>query len=319
MKTEEQFPQTLTEAVRYFGVEDNAHNFMVGLRWPNGVCCPRCGSTAVGYIATRKTWECKADHPKKQFSVKVGTIFEDSALKLDKWLLAIWLIANAKNGISSYEVHRSIGVTQKTAWFMLQRIRLALQVGTFEKLDGDVEVDETYIGGKAANMPWRKRVKKITGPGPTNKAAVMGFIERGGKVRTAMLKEPTREIMDPLVRNYVEKGARVLTDEHSGYFRLKDEYQHQFVRHSQTYVQGDVHTNNIENFWSLLKRTLKGTYVSVDPVHLSRYLDEQMFRFNERKDCDAGRFLKATIGVIGKTLSYADLMEGKGGEDLLPA
>ena len=312
------FPTTLQEAMVYFADPKRGLDFMVSLRWPNGkVTCPHCQSEKVSFLSTRSKWKCMACH--KQFSAKVGTLFEDSALGYDKWFPAMWLIVNAKNGISSYEIGRALGVTQKTAWFMLQRIRLAMQTGTFEKLKGDVEVDETYIGGLAKNMHMRKRLKRITATGSLNKVAVIGFLERGGRARAAMLKEPTREIMDPLVRQTVKKGSRVLTDEHTGYFRLKDEYRHQFVRHRETYVNGDVHTNNIENFWSLLKRTLRGTYVSVDPVHLSRYLDEQMFRFNERKDCDAGRFLKAVSGVVGKSLTYLDLMKGKGGEDLLPA
>ena len=307
MKTSNNFPETLLEAVTYFGNPENAHNFMVGLRWPKGVCCPRCNSTNIIPIPTRRTWECKSCTEKKQFSVKVGTIFEDSPLPLAKWLATIWLIANAKNGISSYEVHRAIKVTQKTAWFMLQRIRLAMQTGTFEKFKGDVEVDETFIGGKARNMHPERRKRLGRGTGGIGKAVVVGFLERGGQVKAVHVKGQKRSTLDPLVRENVEKGAQVFTDELSAYDHLSSEYIHQVIRHAESYVEGQVHTNGIENFWSLLKRTLKGTYVSVDPAHLFRYLDEQVFRYNNRKIDDAGRFLIAAASIIGKRLKYSEL------------
>ena len=305
-----EFPETLIEAIVHFSDADTAFNFMVDLRWPNGVKCPRCTSDKLTFISTRKTWECKCCTEKKQFSVKTGTIFEDSPLSLTKWLATIWLLANAKNGVSSYEVHRAIGVTQKTAWFMLQRIRLAMQTGSFEKMKGDVEIDETFIGGKARNMHAGRRKRSGIRTGSEGKTAVIGFLERGGKVRAQTLESQRRAIIDPLVRENVEKGANVFTDELSSYDQLNDEYVHEFVRHAEKYVEGQVHTNGLENFWSLLKRTLKGTYVSVDPEHLFRYLDEQVFRFNNRKTDDAGRFLRAVVAVIGKRLTY-DQLTGK--------
>ena len=304
----EELPQTLVDAVRYFGEPDVAFNFMRQLRWPEGVKCPRCQTTKVSFISTRKTWECRCCTKPKQFSIKTGTIFEDSHLALDKWLVAIWLIANAKNGISSYEIHRALGVTQKTGWFMLQRIRLAMQTGTFEKFKGDVEIDETFIGGKARNMHPGRRKRSGIRTGSTGKSAVIGFLERGGKVRAFPLQSQRRAIIDPIVRENVEKGANVFTDELSSYDQLGDEYLHQVIRHAEKYVEGQVHTNGMENFWSLLKRGIKGTYVSVDPEHLFRYLDEQMFRFNNRKINDAGRFLMASTSVIGRHLSYKELI-----------
>lgn len=310
MKTEFQQPETLVEAVRYFANPEVSHAFMVQLRWPNGVCCPRCGSTEVRSISTRRMWECKKCETKKQFSVRVGTIFEDSALSLDKWLCTIWLIANAKNGVSSYEVARSIGVTQKTGWFMLHRIRLAMQSGTFEKLKGEVEVDETFIGGRTGNMTKERRARAekygLT-TGGASKSIVLGFLERGGEVRTFHIAHRRKTKVIPAVKDNVEAGAAVYTDALNSYRKLYEEYTHKVVDHAIEYVNGRVHTNGLENFWSLLKRTLRGTYVSVEPAHLFRYLDEQVFRFNNRKIDDAARFLKAAVQIVGKRLTYEEL------------
>lgn len=309
MKTD--LPQTLMEAVRYFADPEVSFNFMVGLRWPKGVCCPRCQSADVRPIATRKIWECKHCTEKKQFSVRVGTIFEDSPLPLDKWLATIWLIANAKNGVSSYEVHRAIKVTQKTAWFMLQRIRLAMHTGTFEKFKGEVEVDETFIGGLAKFMHGSRNKRRGLGmTGGCGKSVVVGLLERGAdgsKVKAIHVPNRRRAQVETKVRENVAQGSEVFTDAMPSYNHLAPDYAHKFIDHAETYVNGKVHTNGMENFWSLLKRTLKGTYVSVDPVHLFRYLDEQVFRFNERKLNDSGRFVEVLSAVVGKRLTYAEL------------
>jgi transposase-like protein len=308
------FPETLVEAAQFFGNEDNAFDFMVSLRWPKGVCCPRCESDKVSLIATRKMWECKGC--RKQFSAKVGTIFEDSPIKLSKWFSAIWLITNAKNGISSCELARSLGVTQKSAWFMLQRIRVAMQNGTIVKLSGTVEVDESFIGGKARNMHFGKRQRK--GTGPVAMTPVQGLLERhtgGSRVIAKVMKNRRRVEAQKNVFEYVLKGSEVFTDALPSYNGLKAEYDHAVVDHAEKYVEGKVHTNGLENFWCLLKRTIKGTYVNVGPFHLFRYLDEQSSRFNERKDNDAGRFLKVCAGIVGRGLKYVDLI-GKGGDDL---
>jgi transposase-like protein len=304
-------PQTLSDAIRYFSDQEVALKTMVELRWPDGVHCPRCGSLKVGYIATRRMWECKEKHAKKQFSAKVGTIFEDSALGLDKWFTAIWMIANMKNGVSSYELHRAIGVTQKSAWFMLHRIRLAMKAGSFDKFDGTVEADETFIGGLAKNMHANKR-KKIA-PGAVGKAIVMGVLERGGeksasRVRAKMIPSTRIEPMAKVIRETVAPGATLMTDEAAGYKEMRREFKHQFVNHTLEYVRGAVHTNGIENFWSLLKRSLKGTYISVDPAHLQAYCDEQAFRFNERLDSDGMRFRTVAGAVSGKRLTYKELI-----------
>lgn len=304
-------PQTLSEAIRYFADPDVALKTMVELRWPNGVHCPTCGRTDVKFLPTRRLWECKEKHPRKQFSAKVGTIFEDSPLGLDKWFCAIWMIANMKNGVSSYELHRSIGVTQKSAWFMLHRIRLAMKAGSFDKFDGTVEADETFVGGLAKNMHANKR-KKIA-PGTVGKAIVMGVLERGGeksasRVRAKLIPSTRLSKMRKVVSDNVEKGATLMTDEAAAYKEMRRDYKHQFVNHTLTYVRGAVHTNGIENFWSLLKRSLKGTYISVDPSHLQAYCDEQAFRFNERLDSDGMRFRSVAGAVSGKRLTYKDLI-----------
>ncbi len=320
MKAEKavKFPETLHECIRYFASGKRALGFMKSIRWPDGIVkCPRCQSDKVSFLSTRSLWKCKACG--KQSSVKVGTIMEDSPMSLDKWLCAFWLIANAKNGISSYELGRSLGLTQKTAWFLLHRIRLAMQEGTFDKMSGQVEADETFIGAKARNMHKHKRTHIKSGS--VGKTAVLGLLERntGGtsRVRLKVLKHVKRTELDPEVRKHVEKGAEVLTDALKSYDQLGDEYTHNVIDHAECYVKGHVHTNGLENFWSLLKRGLKGTYVNVEPFHLFRYLDEQAFRFNERKDNDQGRFVKAVAGYIGKSLSYAKLL-GKVGGDGLP-
>ncbi len=289
-----------------FSDADKAHDFFVKLRWPDGVIpCPECQKTAHYYLATQKRWKCKGCG--KQFSVKVGTIFEKSPLGLDKWLMAMWLITNAKNGISSCEIHRALEVTQKTAWFMLHRIRMAMTNGTFERLVDDVEVDETYIGGKARNMPAHKREAKIKGRGSVGKAVVMGMLERGGDVRTVHIQTPSKKTLQGIVRNNVVKHSRVNTDAHKGYTGLSREYVHGVVDHAVAYVEGSVHTNGLENYWPLLTRTISGTYVSVEPFHLHRYLDEQSFRYNERKLSDGERFAIVGTQTQGKRLTYKRL------------
>jgi transposase-like protein len=302
--TQNALPATLREAIRYFADEKVCLEFVAQLKWPQGPICPKCTSQNVGFLATRSVWKCKGCY--KQFSVKVGTIFEDSPISLDKWLCAIWMIVNDKNGISSYEVARGLGVTQKTAWFMMHRIRLALQTGSF-KLGGEVEVDETYIGGKA-RYQHPKKAGRRTHRGPSyGKAIVVGMLERGGRVKAKVVSHPTQSILQGEIRDHVQPGSIVYTDEWNSYRGLKPEYVHQVINHSEAYVKGNVHTNNIENYWSLLKRTIKGTYVSVEPFHLFRYLDEQAFRFNTRKSTDQARFINAVFTVGGKRVTWERL------------
>ena len=305
-------PRTLQQAVIYYSNPDNCFDFLVSRRWPNGVSCPTCGREDVRFISTRKMWECKNDHARKQFSVKVGTIFEDSPIGLDKWLTAIWLIANCKNGISSYEVGRAIGVTQKSAWFMLHRIRLAMQSKSFAKIGGfgkEVEADETYIGGKARNMHMAARKRRITGGGAKDKDAVLGVLERGGQIRTMHVPNIKTFRLHSEVKKNVEAGSALYTDELASYNGLDAMYAHGVINHAAAYVDGRIHTNGLENYWSLLKRTISGTYVSVEPFHLFRYLDEQAFRYNNRKKPmdDGDRFMLLTSHLLGKRLTYAEL------------
>jgi transposase-like protein len=305
-------PKTLQEAILYFSNPDNCVDYLALRRWPNGVVCPSCGSKKVTFNHNRRKWQCSTHHSKRQFSVKVGTIMEDSAIGLDKWLTAMWLVTNCKNGISSYEVARDLDVTQKTAWFMLHRIRLAMQDDFFGSKvgrdGGEVEVDETFIGGKARSMHLSKRQRRITGTGGKDKTAVMGILERGGKVRALVVPNRRKSALQTEVRKHVEAGAALYTDALLSYEGLATDYAHKVVDHAAKYVDDRVHTNSLENFWSLLRRGISGTYVSVEPFHLFRYLDEQMFRFNNRKDMNDGdRFSLAVSQIVGKRLTFAEL------------
>jgi transposase-like protein len=303
-------PKSLQEAIVYFSNPDNCIDYVAIRRWPNGVVCPGCNSTKVSaFNPTRRTWKCGSHHPKREFSVKVGTIYEDSPIPLDKWLTATWMLTNCKNGVSSYEIARDVKVTQKSAWFMLQRIRLAMQDDFFgAKLGGEVEVDETFIGGKARNMHLSERKRRITGTGTKDKTAVMGILERGGKVRATVVPSRRKTVLQEEVRKHVTAGTALYSDALMSYDGLATDYAHQVVDHATQYVDGRVHTNGLENFWSLLKRGISGTYVSVEPFHLHRYLDEQMFRFNNRKDIDdAGRFDMVVRQIVGKRITFAQL------------
>jgi transposase-like protein len=298
-------PKTLQEAIIFYSSPDNCLAYLVAKRWPKGVICPTCGSEKVTFNPSRRVWQCSSHHTKRQFSVKVGTIFEDSPIGLDKWLTAMWMIANDKNGISSYEVGRGLGVTQKTAWFMMHRIRLALQDENGKLMGGEVEVDETFIGGLARNMHKAKREKTITGTGGKDKTPVLGFVQRGGDVRATVIPNRKRETLHGLVKANVLAGSALYSDALVGYEGLDKEFFHQVVDHAVEYVRGNVHTNTLENFWSLLKRGIKGTYISVEPFHLFRYLDEQSFRYNYREDLDdRGRFDLAVSQIVGKRLTW---------------
>jgi transposase-like protein len=306
-------PRTLQQAIVFFSNYDNCHRAVSEIRWPDGVVrCPQCHSDHVIYLEKARVWKCYANHPRNKFSLKVGTIFEDSAISLQKWLPALWLLTNCKNGISSYELARALGVTQKTAWFMLSRLRLALQGERGGKIGGHVEVDETFIGGKARNMSFKKRRRMGISQGTSmaGKVAVLGLLQRHGRdghstITLQGLDGRQKRHLQDNVRRFVETGATVHTDELLSYQGLsRHGYVHNVINHAEKYVDGQVHTNGMENFWSLLKRTLKGTYVSIEPFHLFRYLDEQAFRFNKRKLTDAARFVLALNGIIGKRLTY---------------
>jgi transposase-like protein len=304
--------ETLQQAIVYFANPDNCREYLIARRWPDGVTCPRCGGTKVLFQPKYNRWQCGARHDLRQFTAKTGTIFEDSPLGLDKWLMAMWMVVNCKNGVSSWEIHRALGVTQKTAWFMDHRIREALGMASFDKLSGDVEADETFIGGKSRNMHVSKRLRRITGTGGKDKTAVMGMLERGGQVRTVVIPNRKKAALQLEVKKHVEAGSALYTDALLSYKGLASEYSHQVVDHAVEYVNGRIHTNGLENFWSLLKRGINGTYVSIEPFHLFRYLDEQTFRYNHRKMTDAERFNIAVKGIVGKRLTF-DELTGKAG------
>src|SRR5208282_4485392 len=300
-------PKTLQEAIVYFANPVNCRNYVVVRRWRNGVVCPRCGSDSVIFQEKYNRWQCNKRHDRRQFTVKTGTIFEDSPLGLDKWLTAMWMIANCKNGVSSWEIHRALKITQKTAWFMLHRLRLAIHPPTDTKLEGEVEVDESLIGGASRFMHKDKRERVIKGTGGQDKAMVLGMVERGGRVRGFVVGSRTKKALQEKIREHVKAGSAIFSDELLSYEGLDIDYRHAVINHAVEYVHGNVHTNTIENFWSLLKRGLKGTYVSVEPFHLFRYIDEQAYRFNNRKLTDAQRFDIATRGMVGKRLTYAEV------------
>jgi transposase-like protein len=320
-------PKTLQEAIIYFADADNCITYMVAHRWANGVVCPTCGRKDVTWLASQRKWQCKSAHAKRQFSAKVGTIFEDSPLGLEKWLPAVWLIVTAKNGISSCEIARSLDVTQKTAWFMLHRIREAMKNGSIMKMGGSdmgpVEVDETFVGPKPQKMHSDRRLRMQTAEKGNQKAIVMGMLDRESRqIRAKVVPNVKRETLQAEILNQIEKGSTIYTDGYPAYDRLAaQEYIHATVNHVEEFVRGQVHTQGIDNFWSLLKRTLTGTYVAVEPFHLDRYVTEQVFRFNNRatKDnplTDADRVALLLSQVAGRRLTYAEVT-GKVGETAL--
>jgi transposase-like protein len=316
INAEKTSPKTLLEAIHHFSIPANAFEYFVKVRWPKGVTCPTCGSDKVSFLKNQNRWQCHTKHDKRQFSIKVGTIFEDSPLPLEQWLVAVWLETNAKNSISSYEVARALAITQKSAWFMLHRVRLALKDGTFAKIGGNgvpVEADETFLGGKAINMHKSFREEKIRGTGGANKTPIVGLLERHGPgkstVRTIVLDgKVNKESIHPIIHKHVEPGAQLMTDAHGAYNGLGADYIHAFIDHAEKYVEGMVHTNGLENYWSLFKRCIKGTHISIEPFHTFAYLDSEGFRFNNREFTDGQRFQIAMQGVTGRRLTYKALI-----------
>lgn len=305
---------TLQDAIVFYSDPQNCINYVVGLRWADGkVICPSCGSEAVMWLPTRSLFQCKNKHSKRQFSVKVGTLLEDSAISLGKWLIVMWMLGNCRNGISSHEVGRTIGITQKSAWFMLHRLREAMKAGE-GKIGGawkEVEVDETFVGGKSKFMHKRKRLETgITNRGSKKgKTIVQGLLERGGEVRVEVVESRTDTILQGNIEKNVEELSCVITDELNAYKGLSQEFYHMAVNHLEGYVVGRAHTNSLENFWSCLKRTLKGTYVAVAPKHLMSYLSEQAFRFNVRKGFSEQQRSSVLLnGIMAKRLTYKELI-----------
>lgn len=316
-------PKTLQDAIVYFADVERTFAYAVRLRWPDGVVvCPRCGAAKNSFVKTRRLWFCYGC--KRQFTIKVKTIFEDSPLGLDKWMIAFWMLANCKNGISSYELAKTLGITQTSAWFMLQRVRKVMggrKFGNITKLGGTggpIEADETFVGGKVRNMHRSRRTKLAIeegyAGGYTAKAVVHGMLDRDlRQVRATVIPNVTRETLQNQIFKNVKYGSKIYTDNAVAYDNgLQRRFVHDVVNKTEAYVRGQIHTQGIENFWALLKRTLKGTYVAVEPFHLSRYVDEQVFRFNNRKTKehprnDSDRFKLAMSQVLGSRLTYADL------------
>jgi transposase-like protein len=320
MKTGIQDLKTLREAIIHFSDFENCKALMMLLRWPDGtVRCPECDCENVTYLAKARRWKCYSKHPSPTFTLKTGTIFEDSPIPLEKWLPALWLVVNCKNGISSCELARDLGVTQKSAWFMAHRLRYALKSGGFTPFSGECEADETFIGGKARNMHMHVKKRRITATGPADKTAVFGVLERGDKdsgtysrVKTVVIPNRRKKTLQAEVKANVKAGSALYSDALLSYNGLESEYAHQVVDHAVEYVRGKVHTDGLENFWSLFKRGINGTYVSVEPFHLFRYLDEQEFRFNNRGNRDrpvndGQRFVMALSQITGKRLTYKHL------------
>lgn len=308
--TQDEMPRTLLQAVRYFSDLALCEKYMRSIKWPAGdIACPNCGASGdrIGEVATRSVLRCK--DCRKMIYTKEGTIFQDSPLGLDKWFVAMWFVANCKNGISSHELGRALGVTQKTAWFMCHRIREAMQIEDPEKFKGPTEADTTYIGGKAASMHREVKERKIKGRGASGKAIVTGVLKRTNKrypsqVRCEVAGADDAAKLLPVVRRNVQFGEEVFTDSATAYSGLADTQIHRAVDHSVRYAEGIVHVNGMENFWALLKRGIVGTYVAVAVFHLFRYVGEQAFRFNERTMDDLGRFLVVLHGAVGKRLTW---------------
>ncbi len=324
MENTQDFPKSLLQATRYFSDPDRCVDFVASMRWLDGVTCPHCGGKRISYLSSRRIWKCMAKQCHKQFSVKTQSIFEDSPISLDKWLTAVWLVVNCKNGISSYEIARDLKVTQKSAWFMLHRIRLALKVGNWGKIGGEdsgpIEVDETFFGPDPRKMHNDRRLKMKKALFAGSKATVMGFLDRDARqVRAKVIPNVRRETLQAEILRQIEQKSTVYTDQGVGYDSLAaKDFVHETVNHTKEYVRGQVHTQGLDNFWSLLKRSLSGTYVAVEPFHLDRYVDEQAFRYNNRatKDnplTDADRFLLAVSQIAGKRLTYAELTGKVGG------
>jgi transposase-like protein len=308
--------KTLRDAILFFSDPVQCREYLVAQRWPDGVICPRCGSKDVLFLEKYNRWHCRAKHEAPQFTLKTGTVMEDSAIGLDKWLPAFWLLANSKNGISSYELHRALGVTQKSAWFMLHRIRVAMEADNSFKMGGNgpIEIDETFVGPLPQKMHRDKREARYKADCARPKVPVMGMLDREARqVRAKVVPNVRRDTLQNEILSQIEKGSEIYTDSAPAYDLLKaQDFIHEQVNHVEEYVRGNVHTQGIENFWSLLKRGLRGTYVAVEPFHLDAYVTEQVFRYNNRatKDNplnDADRFALAVSQISGKRLTYAEL------------
>lgn len=296
---------SIIELMEAFPDEQSCVDHLTSIRWANGEYCPYCGGTELYHFSDKRNHKCKAC--RARFSIKVGTIFEDTKLPLRKWFLAMWLITSHKKGIASTQLAKDVKITQKSAWFVLHRLRYAARTQSFNApLEGDIEVDETYVGGKAAN---RHKNDPKNGPGTSGKAPVIGALQRGGKVIAVVVKSTDTRTLDGFVHATVSpKANQVSTDEHSGYRNLSRTFNHGVVRHSAgEYVKGSHHTNGIEGFWSLLKRQIIGIHHQVSVKHLNRYVSESAWRYNLRQ-IGEGERVNAMMADAGGRLRYKDLI-----------
>jgi len=300
----------LSKLAKHFSDETAARELLESMRWPNGPECPICAQTSTVYLMQKMADSVKPGRPgllrcracKKQFTVTTGTVFEDSHIPISKWLLALYLLAASKKGMSAHQFHRTLGITYKSAWFMAHRLRYAMMEGPLaELMQGVVEVDETYIGAR------NKRGTKRGRPGPdSHKTPVVALVERGGRVRAFPMPRVTAANLNMAITDHVHPDAMMMTDEFSAYLKLGRK-NHQTVNHGrEEYVRGDVYTNTVEGFFSLLKRGITGVYHHVGRGHLNRYCDEFSFRYDHRKISDGERANLLVKGAEGKRLMYRD-------------
>lgn len=305
-------PTTLMGAIRHFDSETSTR-YIEGIKWPCGPCCPECGSINVGRIKSRNRYQCREKGCRKQFSLTTDTIFEATHLRLDQWVVAVWMIVNCRNGFSSCEIARTIGCKQQSAWHLLHRVRALMAQDDSRRMTGIVEADTTLVGGIFKNMP-RKRRAKITSRDPrAGKAIVHAVRERKtGIVRAEVIERDTQADTQEVITRHVEVGSRLHTDSATTYkWARRAGYDHETVNHNaDEYVRGDVTTNGAENFFNCLRRAAKGTYFRPSHEHLQAYVDEAVFRFNVRHETEWDRFDAAMRRVVGKRLTYSRLTDG---------
>jgi transposase-like protein len=312
LSTPEKRPQTLLAALRHFTPEV-ADAFVASIKWPNGPACPTCGSANIGKIASRQRFQCREKGCRKQFSLITGTIFEASHLRLDQWVVAVWMIVNCRNGVSSCEIARTIGCKQQSAWHLLHRVRELMLPGDEAPFTGSCESDETFVGGLFKFMSQHRRERAMANGRPNGKSVVHAIKEReSGRVRAEVIPAARWEFVMDAVLEKVEPGSKLYTDSARIYGWAKDVYKHTAVNHAERYVSedGETHTNGCENFFNCLRRGLKGTYIATHHEHLPAYVNEQVYRFNVRHQSEWERFDGVMRRIVGKRLTYADLTDG---------